>query len=312
MRITNITNSLSRTIHSIGYLVKDHSPEILAAVGTIGVGVSAVIACKATLKVNDVIIDTKETLGKIHWAMENPEELKEPYTEEDNKKDIILTYLQTAGKVIRLYAPSVIIGTLSITAMLTSNNILRKRNMALVAAYTAVDEGFKKYRNNVIERFGKDVDRDLRFGVKNEVVDETVVDEETGKKKKVKTTVSTFDPNEISQFAVVFDSGCKGWTPDPALNKAFLLQTQNYLNDKLKHDKRLFLNDVYEELGFAKTQAGQIVGWLYDEKCPNGDNCIDFNIWDISNEATRRFLNGLETNILLDFNVDGPIIDKAW
>lgn len=149
-------------------------------------------------------------------------------------------------------------------------------------------------------------------GLKNEVVDETVIDEETGKKKKVKTTVSTFDPNEISQFAVVFDSGCKGWTPDPALNKAFLLQTQNYLNDKLKHDKRLFLNDVYEELGFAKTQAGQIVGWLYDEKCPNGDNCIDFNIWDISNEATRRFLNGLETNILLDFNVDGPIIDKAW
>ena len=48
-----------------------------------------------------------------------------------------------------------------------------------------------------------------------------------------------------------------------------------------------------------------VVGWVLG----NGDNCIDFGIWDSANEKARDFVNGREGAILLDFNVDGVIYD---
>ena len=65
-------------------------------------------------------------------------------------------------------------------------------------------------------------------------------------------------------------------------------------------------------LGIPRTQAGQIVGWIYDEKHPIGDNKVDFGIYNTYNEANRNFVNGYERTILLDFNVDGNILDMIW
>ena len=90
----------------------------------------------------------------------------------------------------------------------------------------------------------------------------------------------------------------------------FLKRQQNFANEKLQTNGFLFLNDVYEMIGIPKTKAGQIVGWIYDEKNPVGDNFVDFGIYDVNNEAKRDFVNGYERSILLDFNVDGNIWDK--
>lgn len=60
-------------------------------------------------------------------------------------------------------------------------------------------------------------------------------------------------------------------------------------------------------LGIARTNAGQVVGWIYCEKNPVGDNYVDFGIYNLQNEG---FVNGNERSILLDFNVDGIILDK--
>ena len=82
---------------------------------------------------------------------------------------------------------------------------------------------------------------------------------------------------------------------------------ENYANDLLKTRGHLFLNEVYDMLGIPRTQAGQIVGWVYDEKNPVGDNFVDFGILDLYDEKKREFVNGYERTILLDFNVDGEI-----
>ena len=307
MKKTELMNNVSRSINRIGFKLKKHSPEILAVTGTIGVVTSAVMACKATTKLGTILEKTKTDMEVIRTAMEHPEYLEpEKYTEDDGKNDIRILYAKTGLNIIKLYAPSVILGGLSITAMLTSNNILRKRNIALAAAYTAVDKGFKEYRSRVVERFGEEMDRELRYNLKSKEIEETVVDEK-GKEKTVKKTVNVVDPSTYSVYARFYDDGCNGWTKNPEDNLYFLKCQENYANDLLKTRGHLFLNEVYDMLGIPRTQAGQIVGWVYDEKNPVGDNFVDFGILDLYDEKKREFVNGYERTILLDFNVDGEI-----
>ena len=308
MKKFDIVTKVNRTFHKAGFQLKKHSPEILVVTGVIGVVTSAVLACKATRKLDSVLEESKEQIDKIKDYIEE-EGYSEEYTEKDASKDLTITYTQSALKIAKLYGPSVILGAVSIGAIFGGHNILRKRNVALAAAYTAVDKGFKDYRNRVIERFGKELDRELKYNIKSDTVEVTELDED-GNEKTSKVTVKTVDPNELSEFARFYDDGCTGWTKDPELNLVFLKKQQCWANDLLKSRGWLTLNEVYDMLGITRTAAGMVVGWIYDEKHPVGDNFVDFGIYDINNEANRRFVNGLERTILLDFNVDGNIYDK--
>ena len=309
MKVNNIMNNATRTLSRVGIKLKKHSPEILIVSGVIGTVASAVMACKATTKLNSILEETKTTVGLIKEGSEAGEIRGREYTKEDGKKDLTITYTQTAVKIAKLYAPAVALGALSITAILTSNNILRKRNIAIAAAYTAVDKGFKEYRGRVVERFGKDVDRELRYGIKAKEIEETTVDD-NGNETTVKKTVDVADPVSMySDYARIYDDGCNGWTKDPEFNLMFLRHTQSQANDILKRRGYLFLNEVYDMLGFQRTKAGQIMGWIYDEENPVGDNFVDFGIYNTDIEKARDFVNGLERVIVLDFNVSN-ILDN--
>ena len=309
MTTTAITTTVSKTLHKTGFKLKKYSPEILAVSGVIGIVTSAVMACKATTKVSAILEESKATIDAIHDCQENPELVEEgKYTEDDAKKDLAITYVQTGVKLVKLYAPSVILGTLSITAMLASNDILRKRNAALAAAYATIDKSFKKYRERVIERFGETVDKELKYGVKKQKIEEIVKDPETGKEKKAKKTVEVVEGIDgYSEYARFFDDGCKGWEKDAESNLLFLRAQQQYANDLLVSRGYLFLNEVYNMLGIQITKAGQVVGWVYDPDNKDLHNWVDFGIYDVNKPKARDFVNGLERTILLDFNVDGDI-----
>lgn len=310
MKKLSLKDTVSRKINKIGFQLKKHSPEILIGAGVVGVVASGVMACKATTKLDAIMEQAKVNIDAIHNAVEHPELLpaNSEYTPEDAKKDLTITYIQTGVKVAKLYAPSIALGTLSLAAIITSHRIMTKRNVALAAAYTVVDKSFKDYRSRVVDRFGEALDHELRYNIKAREIEETVVDEK-GKEKKVKKTIDVVEGPVGNEYSRFFDDGCLGWTKDPELNLTFLVQQQNWANDRLKAKGYLFLNEVYEALGIPRSKAGQIVGWIYDEKCPNGDNFVDFGIFDTHRNATRDFVNGYERTILLDFNVDGPIID---
>lgn len=307
-----LTGKVGKTLNKTKFNVKKYSPEILVIGGAIGVVTSAVMACKATTKLNEVMSKHKQDVEQIRYVSEHPETLpaNEKYTKQDAKKDLALVHTQTTMKLVKMYAPSVILGALSLTCMVTSNNILRKRNAAYAAAYAAIDSGFKSYRNNVIERFGKEVDKELKYGIKAKEF-ETVTTDKNGKEKKEKTIVNVTDMTEPSIYARFYDDGCDNWQKDADHNLWYLRQQQNYANEKLKAQGYLFLNDVYDMLGIPRSKPGQIVGWIYNDKDPNfnGDNHVDFGIYDINKQANRDFVNGYERSILLDFNVDGDILN---
>ena len=300
-------SKLKQTYNKVNIKVKKHSPEILAGVGVVGIVASGIMACKATLKLSDILDETEETLNKIKEVSED-EKYDEKYSEEDAKKDTAIVYVQTGVKIVKLYLPALTLGACSIGCMLTSNNILRKRNAALGAAYMTVDKSFKEYRKRVVERFGEEVEHELRYDIKAKTFEKTEVDKK-GKEKTVTEEVKISELDTVSDYARLFDECCAAWEKDPEYNLMFLKSQQAYANDKLKANGYLFLNEVYDMLGIPRSRAGQVVGWIYDPECPVGDNYVDFGLYDCSREKVREFINGYERSILLDFNVDGVIWD---
>lgn len=300
---TEIMKSVNGVASKTVMKLKKHSPEILVVAGIAGTVVSAVLACKATTKVAEILDETKGTLDTIHEGMETGAINGQEYTTEDGKKDTVVVYAQTGMKLAKLYAPAIILGTLSITSILASNNILRKRNVALGAAYAAIDKGFKEYRGRVIERFGEQVDTELKYGIKAKKFEEIEVDPETGKEKKVKKTVMVADPNLQSDYAVYFDSKSRNYETNPDYNRMFLKAQQAFANDKLQTRGHLFLNEVLDDLDLPRTPAGQIVGWTKD----GPDGYVNFRIVEVERETED---GRHEPALLLDFNVEGNIWEK--
>jgi hypothetical protein len=300
---TEIMKSVNGVASKTVMKLKKHSPEILVVAGIAGTVVSAVLACKATTKVAEILDETKGTLDTIHDGMETGAINGQEYTTEDGKKDTVVVYAQTGMKLAKLYGPAIILGTLSITSILASNNILRKRNVALGAAYAAIDKSFKEYRGRVIERFGEQVDTELKYGIKAKKFEEIEVDPETGKEKKVKKTVMVADPNLQSDYAVYFDSKSRNYETNPDYNRMFLKAQQAFANDKLQTRGHLFLNEVLDDLDLPRTPAGQIVGWTKD----GPDGYVNFRIVEVERETED---GRHEPALLLDFNVEGNIWEK--
>lgn len=300
---TEIMKSVNGVASKTVMKLKKHSPEILVVAGIAGTVVSAVLACKATTKVAEILDETKGTLDTIHEGMETGAINGQEYTTEDGKKDTVVVYAQTGMKLAKLYGPAIILGTLSITSILASNNILRKRNVALGAAYAAIDKSFKEYRGRVIERFGEQVDTELKYGIKAKKFEEIEVDPETGKEKKVKKTVMVADPNLQSDYAVYFDSKSRNYETNPDYNRMFLKAQQAFANDKLQTRGHLFLNEVLDDLDLPRTPAGQIVGWTND----GPDGYVNFRIVEVERETED---GRHEPALLLDFNVEGNIWEK--
>ncbi len=311
MKSNKIMSSASKTLHRVGFQLQKKSPEILVGVGIIGAVVSTVLACKATTKAGKVIDEAKKSIDIIHQSeQDGVTPAGETYNADDCKKDLAVTYIQTGVKFAKLYGPAVVLGVASATSILASHNIMKKRNVAIAAAYAAVDKSFKDYRGRVLERFGEQVEKELRYGIKAQEIEETVTDSK-GKEKTVKKVVDVaeagWDPSKYSPYAKVFDEGHRDWRKDPEQNMFFLKALQAQANDMLKSRGHLFLNEVYDLLGFKRTTAGASVGWIYDEKNPVGDNFIDFGLFEVCRPAVADFVNGYERSIILDFNVVGDI-----
>lgn len=306
-----MSNSLTRGLHKIGFTVKKHSPELCTIAGIGGMIVATVMACKATTKLEDILVEAKDTIDTIHECSTNPDALPAGavYSKEDAQKDLVITYTKTGVTLLKLYGPSLAVMTLSITSIVASNVILKKRNIGLAAAYTAIDKSFKDYRERVVDKFGEEIDKQLKYGVKAVEIEKEITDED-GNQKTVKETVNVVDEGDLegySPYAKFFDDLSEYWKKDPEYNLMFLRTQEAHANERLKAKGYLFLNEVYAMLDIPETKAGQMIGWVYD---PEVEHKVDFGIYDIYRDSNRRFVNGIERSILLDFNVDGNIWEQ--
>jgi len=288
--------------------LRKHSPEIMLGVGVVGLVASTVLTYKEVLKVDQINSKFEDDMERIHLG-----ELEhgDKYSEKDRAHDKTVVIVQTGVSYLKSFGPPVALGAVSLGLIFGSNQIMRQRNMALMAGYKVVQEAYKKYRARVLEDVGVEKDIYYRYGVP---VTELTVEELDEKGKTVKNKISVVDgvkmteneSNWGSEYAKWFDEMSPYWQKSSDRNRGFLQIKQNLLNDRLKANGHLFLNEVYDELGIPRTSPGAVVGWVYES---NGDNFIDFGLFDSDRQDVRDFMNGYDNRILLDFNVDGVIWD---
>jgi len=303
--MNNLMKNVNCALNTAKHGVKKKSPEILIVAGIIGVVGAGIMACRATLKLPDIMDDMEEKLEEIHDKKEEIEDAGED--EVDIRRETAVVYGKTALKIVRLYAPSVGLGILSIGSIVTSNNILRKRNAAITAAYVALDQGFREYRGRVIERFGEEVDKQIKLNIHDEEIEETTVNDK-GKEKTVKKNINVADPNAESEYVKYFTRSNPYWLNDPDQLRMFFKSRRNYLNDRLTIGEPVTLNEAYEALGFKRTKAGMVCGWMPKKNVnADGDGYVDFKIHEVClpNEDGTY-----DMAYAIDFNVDGCIYDK--
>ena len=298
------TKTLRKSFKKAQLTVRKHSPEILMVAGVIGTVAGAVMACKETLELEDVLDECKQE----KMELEEQYAMCEEYSEDALKKDQVKLTIKQVAKIVKLYAPSVIMEVTSIGVIFASNDIMRKRNASMAAAYATLNSMYKRYRQNVIESYGEEVDKDMRFGVKHEKV--TEIDED-GNKVKIDARIVDLDNTAlaISDYSRFFQMGCKGFDASSGrYNLLYLKGIQAMFNNKLIADGYVMLNDVYRELGFDTIPEGWSIGWVYDEENPIGGNYIDFGLYEARNK-NQRAVNDWEPVILMDFNVDGNLYE---
>lgn len=306
MKKTELATKAGQILVKTKLGIKKHSPEILVTAG-IGTGiVAAIVACKQTIKANDIVTEARKSLQNIEDVKELAANNEVEYTEENEQEDRKTIGMQVAIGMVKTYALPVGLGILSVTCILAGHHILKKRNVALAAAYSALSTDFMNYRKRVVNKYGKDVDFMLKNGLEKQIVANQVIDPETGEVKETKEEVLTYEGDKLSQYARVFDEvGSTQWTPSADHNRAFLLMEQNYFNERIRTRGYIFLNEVYERLGFRPTKAGSVVGWVYQNVDYEG---IDFGIFTAHTQKAAEFLEGTEPSIILDFNVQGDIL----
>lgn len=298
-----VPDTVARKASVLALKTSKNSPTILFGAGVVGMVGTVVLASRATLRLENVLIDaqkdlvvTEEMVGKTDTSG------KTLYTEADRTHDRAYIYVRTSIQVARLYAPAVVLGTLSIAALTKSHTILVSRNNGLIAAYATLEKGFDAYRERVRGEVGEDKERDLFQDVTTKQIK---VD---GKKSH---KIRRSNGNNPSIYGRYFDETNVNWQPDPEANRIFIDAQKEYLQGRLHRKSWVSLNEAYRCLGLPETVEGQQVGWVVGragtQHPQGGDPYVDFGLGDWP-DATD-YVNGREVGILLDFNVT-TILDK--
>jgi len=298
INLATIKTSVLTTVNAGKRFIIKHSPEILVGAGVIGVVTGTVMACSATVEAADIVDDLQCELDEISEKNYN-DSSKDLY-----KRDVTSAYFSHGLKIVKAYAPAVTTEILGVSAILCGYGIIKKRNVALVGAYKSLESIFGDYRSRVVEELGEKADFKFLHGYAEDDIEE----EPSG----VKTITGFVPPTNISGYARIFDEYNDNWSKDPQQNRFFLAKMQAYFNNLLQVQGHVFLNEVYDALGFPRTSAGAIVGWVVDG--PDSDNVIDFGIYNITanddtSDSRVEFINARTPSVLLDFNVDGVIYD---
>ncbi|WP_287643487.1 DUF6353 family protein [Bacteroides sp.] len=307
--LSKVSKSAAKFAGKAEFTIKKNSPEILLGAGIVGFVGTVVLACRATCRADEVLEFHRKKIKDINDAKEIADadpEGEMSYDVEIYRQDKAIRYLKTTGNLAKLYAPTIAIGTLSLACILTSRNIMQKRYLGVVAAYNGLSAAFEEYRKRVRDEYGEGLDKHFRYGTTYE---ELPVYDENGKKTKEKEQVEKTETGMVMQTddsCRFFDSSNPNWDKNPTFSMMWLRGQQNILNDILHTRGHVFLNEVYDALGFPHTPQGAVLGWIDGE----GDDCIDFGLYDQNKESVRRFVNGVDNVIMLEFNHDGVIWDK--
>lgn len=280
-----------------GLKLKKHSPTILVIGGVVGGVATVVSAVKASKKADVVVKSHKEERAVIGTI---PTKAESATVRKDTQLQVIELYFNTTMELTKVYGPTLLLGTLSFGSILYGHKILHGRHVASVAAYTGLMEQFGAYRGRVRQTLGEKAELDIYNGAHGEYVEDP---DHKGEFKLM--PVFNEDVKFDAELRPWFDSDNPNNSRDPATTKMWLTGVQEHMNQLLRLNGHLMLNDVRKELCLPKTAQGQLLGWV--DGNPNGDGFIDFGFMTDDHPSTKAFRAGESRDVRLNFNVDGEV-----
>lgn len=301
VKMNDILRNVKAGLHEKG-------PELMIISGTAGLVTSAVLACRASTKIQPIMDEfylEMKRLDVVYAAVpDDPEDAAEQKKFE--KKERRKAYRTAIAKLAKLYGLPLGLGTASIVSILCGAGILKKRHAALAAAYATLDESYREYRRRVEEKYGEDAEKEIRYGTHKEEITVTEADE-NGEEHEVTKEVDVIGGAPSDYMRYFTPEYTVAAEPNPDYNEMFLKTQEQAATRILRGKGFLYLNDVYEMLGFDRSVAGQEVGWVYDPSDEDhGDNIVDFRIEAMYAQKTGR-PGEWEKIFTIDPNVDGSI-----
>jgi hypothetical protein len=282
-----LIQNFSRNLGRSSLQFKKNSPHIFFAAGVAGSITSTVMACKATLNLSDTLTQIEGDIANVKLANSKNEQHPEASTDLV-AQSLLRAYLRSGVRLARLYGPSAGVAVVSYSLLSGSHIQLTRRNAALAAAYGALAKAYEEYRQRVISEIGEDKELEIYHGIG------CLEDDEAEEGPSM--------AHGLSGYARLMDEVNPNFIKNVEYMDAFIRCQQNYANDRLRAKGHVFLNEVYEWLGFEHTTAGAVVGWVLDG---DGDGYIDFGLYE---DGKLRDMS--EPRVWLDFNVDGVVYDR--
>lgn len=286
-------NKVTRFTNKTALKMKKNSPQILFYAGIAGTVATTVLASRATLKAQPVMERLRAERAELEQFA------AEDRVDSHDFQDVAVQQYTEAGvALVKLYGPVVILGSLSIAALTKSHRELVSRNTALTVAYSGLFKTFEKYRERVRAELSPEIDQQFLHGTITQVRE---IEGKNGTKTK---EVQVLDPDSIAALSYWYAANTsEHWSPHPTYNQSFLDNQQAYANLLLQKQGFLFLNDVYEMLGIPKSKQGQVLGWVFEDLGDN-DTFVDFG-----HNQSGEFVAGYATEVMLNFNIHGPILE---
>lgn len=284
--------------------ISKHAPTILSVTASAGVIATGYLAWKAGTRFEDV---EGRDWDRRKECLKNADNIPDEDVPKIERKNRILFILDT----VRTVAPAAIVGAATITMIYFSNSISKKRLAAMGAAYATLQTAFDGYKRTMVEALGKEsVEKILKPKLPN--VGKSAEEILSSDNKSDAANVSDAVVNSLKALSpyarIIAEESSTCWDPNEDYTSQNLAAVQLWANRRLERKGHLFLNEVFDQLGLSRTREGAVVGWL---KNGEGDGYVSFGDFDASiyrvpsDDYTR-----VDSNFIVDFNVDGVIWDR--
>lgn len=295
----HIPTNITRAFSNVAMAAQKHAPTILTVVGIGSLVAATGFAINSTMHCNEVLEEHQEALKAVdraRYIADNDPDFAGRYPKEQETMDRRVVAVRTVVNFGKLYWPTIALTTAGVAALLVGHNMMTKRTAAVTAALTAVTGKFDDYRKMVADKYGAEIDSDFIKRIK----EVAVVNEDGEVTEETKRTQERDIHTGLDRF---FDETSPFWDRyNPQMNVGHLRAVQKNAQDQLAIRGHVLVNDIYDQLGIARSPEGAVMGWYYDKDHP--DTIVDLGIykdtddpWDFAIDEPWDGTNGILLNL---------------
>lgn len=297
--------SITTAFHTGMARISKHAPTILSVAASAGVVATGYLAWQAGTRFEEC---EGRDWERRRECIRNADQIADEDVHKIEMKNRILFILDTVYTCV----PAVIVGSATITMIYFSNSISKKRLAAVGAAYTALQTAFDGYKKTMVDALGKEtvekITRPKLPNVGKSAEEILSSDNKSDAADVVDAVIASM--HDLSPYArIITEESSNCWDTSEDYTSENLAAVQLWANRRLERKGHLFLNEVFDQLGLSRTREGAVVGWIKNSEV--GDGYVSFGDFDANTyRVPSDDYSRVDTNFIIDFNVDGMIWDK--